>query len=132
MGLHPYMVLHSCDAPTRWLDGTSRSRSGHRRGGVADTCTTRCRRLLSGSDTASSETRASGHLQLLGCAADTSDNVSAYAREDGSLFTPFSFNVTIIFYLIVLYYSNILFDFFFVTQIFYLIGMIFFSLFFRE
>jgi len=37
------------------------------------------------------------------------------------LFTPFSFSVTIIFYLIVLYYSNILFDFFFVIQIFYLI-----------
>jgi len=57
-------------------------------------------------------------------------------EEDGSLFTPFSrpslFNVTILFYLIVLYYwnilfdfffcySNILFDFFFITQIFYLI-----------
>ena len=66
------LSIPTCDAPTRWLDAASRSRSGHGRGGAADTCTTRCRRLLSGSDTARSETRVGGHLQLLGCAADTS------------------------------------------------------------
>jgi len=46
-----------CDAPTRWLDGASRPRSGHGHGGAADTCTTRCRKLLHESDSASSQTR---------------------------------------------------------------------------
>ncbi|QCE11170.1 hypothetical protein DEO72_LG10g2403 [Vigna unguiculata] len=43
-----FYILSSaaCDAPTRWLDSASRSRSGHGRGGAADTCTTRCRTPL--------------------------------------------------------------------------------------
>jgi len=60
-----------CDALTRWLDDASRSRSGHGREGATDTCTTRCRKLLHGSDAASFETRAGGHLWLLECSTDT-------------------------------------------------------------
>jgi len=40
------------DAPTRRLESASRSRSGHRREGRVDTCTTRCLELACRSDAA--------------------------------------------------------------------------------